>query len=307
MSAPLAVNTADGTCWTRRAVTRGGLALYAPEGVCNCPPFVMATLPELAEHGIQGSADALPMPAGPEPKAGPRSFDLVGEVVADDYDDAVYAAEQAYSGMRGQGYKGSISVDTGSGQSAAEADALELPGTALEHVQAILLAHFGELPRPDMAVGLLLTNLRAEWQAEDRARTAELEAQREALAARLRAGQRWQEGRTPPLVSQDTVSQDELRAIFGIELTAPWETSGTKVTSQPAAGASYPPALPWAKHVDADDLEGFLADLADAASGDDDLTTLAAVESAIATWRLIAEAQHAHNTAPGPDAEDGGK
>lgn len=232
---------------------------------------------------------ALPMPAGPEPKeSGPRSFALVGEVVADDYDDAVYAAEQAYSGMRGQGYKGSVSVDTGVGevgelrakfeaqqsraetldrllrtaqdrvaeleserhttnealsdaaealrrqrdriagleaqhewrrahlvalqndalnirgalspngearkvpfelgqtllpavewliarvaeleaaQSAAEADALELPGTALEHVQAILLAHFGELPRPDMAVGLLLTNLRAEWEAEDR-------------------------------------------------------------------------------------------------------------------------------------------
>ncbi|MET9138846.1 hypothetical protein [Streptomyces parvulus] len=58
---------------------------------------------------------------------------------------------------------------------------------------------------------------------ELRARVAELEAQREALAARLRAGQRWKWGRTPPLVSQDYVSQDELRAIFGIELTAPWD------------------------------------------------------------------------------------
>lgn len=67
MSAPLVVNTTDGTCWTRRAVTRGGLALYAVAGVCDCPEFVMATLAELAEHGIAGSADVLPMPVGPEP------------------------------------------------------------------------------------------------------------------------------------------------------------------------------------------------------------------------------------------------
>jgi hypothetical protein len=69
MSAPLAVNTADGVCWTRRATTRGGLALYAPEGVCSCPEFVMATLEELAEHGITGSADVLPMPVGTEARS----------------------------------------------------------------------------------------------------------------------------------------------------------------------------------------------------------------------------------------------
>ncbi|MGW5123214.1 hypothetical protein ACWEQ7_03960 [Streptomyces sp. NPDC004069] len=66
MSAPLVVNTLDGTLWTRRAVTRDGMALYAPEGVCSCPEFVMATLAELAERGIAGSADALPVPVGPE-------------------------------------------------------------------------------------------------------------------------------------------------------------------------------------------------------------------------------------------------
>lgn len=66
MSAPLVVNTRDGMCWTRRVVTSSGIALYAPEGVCSCPSFVMATLEELAEHGIVGSADALPVPAGPE-------------------------------------------------------------------------------------------------------------------------------------------------------------------------------------------------------------------------------------------------
>ncbi len=69
MSAPLVVNTKDGTCWTRRTVTSGGLALYAPESVRTCPDFVMATLPELAEHGIVGSADALPMPVAEEPQA----------------------------------------------------------------------------------------------------------------------------------------------------------------------------------------------------------------------------------------------
>ncbi|MGX1116344.1 hypothetical protein RKD37_001707 [Streptomyces ambofaciens] len=78
-----------------------------------------------------------------------------------------------------------------------------------------------------------------------------------------------------------------------------------EAAQQPAEGSSYPPALPWAKHMDADDLEGFLADLVDAASGDDDLTTLAAVEDAIGRWRVIGETQHAHNTAPGPDAEAG--
>ncbi|MFJ8538102.1 hypothetical protein [Streptomyces sp. NPDC093591] len=69
MSAPLVVNTRDGMCWTRRTVTSSGIALYAPEGVCGCPEFVMATLVELAEHGICGSADVLPVPVGPELQA----------------------------------------------------------------------------------------------------------------------------------------------------------------------------------------------------------------------------------------------
>ncbi|MFC0499319.1 hypothetical protein ACFFKE_32170 [Streptomyces mutabilis] len=69
MSAPLVVNTRDGACWTRRTVTEGGVALYALADVCSCPEFVMATLPELAERGIVGSADALPMPVGPAPRS----------------------------------------------------------------------------------------------------------------------------------------------------------------------------------------------------------------------------------------------
>ena len=67
--------------------------------------------------------------------------------------------------------------------------------------------------------------------------------------------------------------------------------------------AGYPPALPWAKQLDADDLEGFLADCAAAAAGDDDLNTLAEVERAIGRWRAIGEANTALRNAPGPDAE----
>lgn len=66
MSAPLVVNTTDKTVWTRRAVTRDGDALYAMAGVEDCPAMVMATLAELAEHGIAGTADALPVPVGLE-------------------------------------------------------------------------------------------------------------------------------------------------------------------------------------------------------------------------------------------------
>ncbi|MEV8432038.1 hypothetical protein ACWHLZ_27870 [Streptomyces chartreusis] len=72
MSAPLVVNTMDGTVWTRRGALRGGEPLYAPEGVCRCPEFVMATLAELAEHGIAGTAEVLPVPVGTEPQLTPE-------------------------------------------------------------------------------------------------------------------------------------------------------------------------------------------------------------------------------------------
>jgi hypothetical protein len=70
-----------------------------------------------------------------------------------------------------------------------------------------------------------LAELKREHEANAalRTRVAELDAQREALSARLRAGQRWKQGRTPALVSQDFVSQDELRAMFGIPMVAPWD------------------------------------------------------------------------------------
>lgn len=73
------------------------------------------------------------------------------------------------------------------------------------------------------AAGLLQSPESAAELVALRAQVTELEAGREALAARLRAGQRWQQGRTPALVAQDFVSQDELRAMFGIPLVAPWD------------------------------------------------------------------------------------
>lgn len=62
MSAPATVRTTDGVVWERRAETRGGLALYAVEGVCKCPPYVMATLAELAEHGLEAQPKGKPLP-----------------------------------------------------------------------------------------------------------------------------------------------------------------------------------------------------------------------------------------------------
>ena len=63
----------------------------------------------------------------------------------------------------------------------------------------------------------------------------------------------------------------------------------------------FGPAFPWAAQMDSEDLADFLGELSDAAGGDDDLSTLQRVEKVIGTWRLIAVAQHAHNTAPGPN------
>ncbi|MEU7293366.1 hypothetical protein AB0A76_09200 [Streptomyces exfoliatus] len=50
---PLTVTTLDGTKWVRSGLTRSGRGLYAIEGVTACPDHVMATLNELAEHGIK--------------------------------------------------------------------------------------------------------------------------------------------------------------------------------------------------------------------------------------------------------------
>lgn len=67
------------------------------------------------------------------------------------------------------------------------------------------------------------------------------------------------------------------------------------------AGA-YPPAMPWAALMDDEDLHDFLDELAASAiTHASNATALAEVEVTCGRWRVIAEAQHAHNTAPGPD------
>lgn len=73
--------------------------------------------------------------------------------------------------------------------------------------------------------------------------------------------------------------------------------------------SSYPPALPWAALMDDEDLREFLGDLGSAVldyyrsePSVSDREVLVSIERVCAEWRLIAEAQHGHNTAPGPDA-----
>lgn len=68
---------------------------------------------------------------------------------------------------------------------------------------------------------------------------------------------------------------------------------------------TYPPALPWAQLMEDEDLSDFLDELMDATTTPGHSKALAEVEATCARWRVIAEAQHAHNTAPGPDAETG--
>ncbi len=66
---------------------------------------------------------------------------------------------------------------------------------------------------------------------------------------------------------------------------------------------TYPPVLPWAALLDREDLTDFLDELAASAiTHASSEVALAEVEETCSTWRLIAEAQHGHNTAPGPDA-----
>lgn len=66
---------------------------------------------------------------------------------------------------------------------------------------------------------------------------------------------------------------------------------------------SYPPAVPWARLMDDEDRSEFLDELAASAVTYDSAQVLDEVEATIGRWRAIAEAQHAHNTAPGPGEE----
>ncbi|MFC7880435.1 hypothetical protein ACFUVV_00900 [Streptomyces sp. NPDC057376] len=103
------------------------------------------------------------------------------------------------------------------------------------------------------------------------------------------------------------------RALHGMAVALAAEADASKArvaeleaAQQPAGGSSYPPALPWARLMDHEDLTEFLDELAASAITHAPAeTALTEVEATCGRWRLIAEAQHAHNTAPGPDAEAG--
>ncbi|KOG21759.1 hypothetical protein ADK36_12295 [Streptomyces viridochromogenes] len=81
---------------------RGGEALYALAAVEDCPDLVMATLAELAEHGIAGSADVLPMPVGPEPWSQAEARDEFERILREKFrlEDALKAALRAAAGAR---------------------------------------------------------------------------------------------------------------------------------------------------------------------------------------------------------------
>ena len=224
MSAPLVVNTRDGVCWTRRTVTSGGIALYAPERVKTCPGFVMATLEELAEQGIVGSAFALPVPVGPEPvPQGPGTFRFTLDIEgATDREDASWAAEQAVSAVEGQGYKAFTAVVDEDAHYRAAFEAQRSRAETLDRLLRTAQGRVAELESERHSTNEALSDA-AEALRANRDRIAQADAQRQALAERLRAGQQWQRGRNPDLVSENYVSQSELRAIFGIPLTAPWD------------------------------------------------------------------------------------
>lgn len=257
MSAPLVVNTRDGVCWTRRTVTSGGLALYAPESVRTCPDFVMATLAELAEQGIAGSADALPMPV------------------------PVSAGEGEAEHLR-----------------ASRWDATKV----VAQMESKLLAMHGELTRATERVAELEAERHstnealsdaAEQLRANRDRITELEAAHGLICRECAAPVRWVENPNGGWWNH----------------TGP-ASSAHSVVPKPAVASSsgtYPPAMPWAKHLDHEDLTDFLDELAASAiTNATSEVALTEVEDTIGRWRVIAEAQHAHNTAPGPDADEPG-
>lgn len=83
---PLVVNTQDGSCWTRRAVTRAGRGLYALAAVKgSVPELVLVTLAELAEHGLASMTNVLPVPTpvSTTPRLLPQDQATIAELIGD--------------------------------------------------------------------------------------------------------------------------------------------------------------------------------------------------------------------------------
>lgn len=281
MSAPVVVNTTDGTVWTRRDGSRDGEALYAPEKCGTCPAFVMVTLTELAELGIVGSADALPVPVGPEPLSAERLADIAARAgIATEGPWHVVEGHEIHQGAEFGDfavYVAQTDPDCGCVQSVADAE---------------FIAH----AREDVPA-LLADNERL------RARVAELEAERAKYV-----------GKEPTIAEEMAYLFRCIDSVLDLcsEAESKGITSGGPFTVEAVRRAadglvertSYPPALPWAALMDDEDLQEFLGDLLDSLNSNPPSTraVLAEVEKTCSTWRLVAEAQHGHNTAPGPDA-----
>ncbi len=229
MSAPLVVNTNDGAVWTRREGSRDGEALYAPEKCGTCPAFVMVTLTELAGLGIAGSADVLPVPVVPEPQAlSPERLAEIREHVAETRNWSL----------------GNLAAR----DLLAEVDRLRAERDEFCNRVDTLTAVAQGNKRHVVSLTTECQRLTAEVASlnkalDDAARALrERQAEREALVERMRAGQRWQRGRSPELVSENLVSQSELRSIFGIPLITPWdEPAEVPVPPQAESECACPP------------------------------------------------------------------
>ncbi|MGA5635012.1 hypothetical protein [Streptomyces lydicamycinicus] len=117
----------------------------------------------------------------------------------------------------------------------------------------------------------------------------------------------WTNGTSYDLASQAAYALESAQLLQSPETAAELQRLRARVAEleQQASAAEYPPALPWARLMDAEDCADFLDELAASAIlHADSGTALAEVEDTCGRWRAIAEAQHAHNTAPGPDAEE---
>jgi hypothetical protein len=319
MSAPLVINLRDGSVWERRAVTGEGVALYALAGSCKCPEFVMATESELAALGIAGSADVLPMPVGPKPQA----VSLPLKVVAELNDLRMRLAGMAnpprevYLAL----YEGAEPELFTTAEAAreccddlAKSDAGEnyWDWTVNESGIHVQFWTHADDDRPLSETSGTVTPIVV--QGDDdlseperlRARVAELEAERRKYV-----------GAEPTIAEEmaylsrclDSVlafcdEQDKAARLF--ELPMPeWIVKVREAADGLVERSSYPLALPWAALMDDEDRAEFLDELADAATPNaDGGVRLAEVERTCATWRLITEAQHGHNTAPGPDAAE---
>ncbi|MFF4900520.1 hypothetical protein [Streptomyces sp. NPDC001068] len=109
-----------------------------------------------------------------------------------------------------------------------------------------------------------------------------------------------------PMVPQ-RYAANQLRSLYEGKLHPVWQDTPT---AEPDA---YPLTAPWALLLDDEDLIGFLNELAGVMQDAPHMATAAGhvharhildgLHKACATWQLIAEAQHAHTTAPGPDTE----